>query len=301
MELSINIGGMRLKYGLEKAAELVSHAGFTACDYGMGDLEKPETRLYSEEYRDEARLIRQTVESYGLKITQTHAPFHFSAKQWDTPEKFDEIVIPRLAKAIEINSILGSKIMVVHPIHHMEYHGHEEEIFQRNMDFYRRLIPYCKEFDVKVAVENMWQHDKRRGCKSFDTCNTISEFIRYVDTLDSEYIIACLDVGHVVLPDTKEEPWDFIRALGHERLKSIHIHDNDYTKDAHWLPYMGIINWSEITRALGEINYDGDFTYEVNDAFYGNIPERILQQSVDFMGMIGRELVTQVEENRIIK
>ena len=173
MKLSINIGGMRLKYGLEKSAELISHAGFTACDFGMGDLEKPETRLYSDDYRNAAKDIRETIESYGLKITQTHAPFHFSATQWDTPEKFDEIVIPRLAKTIEINSILGSKITVVHPIHHMEYHGHEEEIFERNMYFYRRLIPYCKEFDVKVAVENMWQHDKRRGFNSFDTCNTI--------------------------------------------------------------------------------------------------------------------------------
>ena len=65
------------------------------------------------------------------------------------------------------------------------------------------------------------------------------------------------------------------------------------------VPYMGKLDWSEITKALGEINYDGDFTYEVNDAFYGNIPERILQQSVDFMGVIGKELVAQVEENRL--
>ena len=65
------------------------------------------------------------------------------------------------------------------------------------------------------------------------------------------------------------------------------------------VPYMGKLDWSEITKALGEINYDGDFTYEVNDAFYENIPERILQQSVDFMGVIGKELVAQVEENRL--
>ena len=299
MELSINIGGMRLKHGLEKAAELVSHAGFTAVDYGLGDLEKPETRMYSDDYRNAAEDVRKTVESYGLRITQTHAPFHFSAKTWDTPEKFDEIVIPRLAKAIEINAYLGSQIIVVHPIHHTEYHGHEEEMFERNMDFYRRLIPYAKEFGVKIAVENMWQHDKRRGYKSFDTCSTVKEFIRYIDTLDSEHIIACLDVGHVVLPETNEEPWDFIRALGHDRLKSLHIHDNDYTQDAHMLPYLGRLDWSEITKALGEIDYDGDFTYEVNDALHANVPERIRQQSVDFMGVIGKELVRQVEENRI--
>ena len=99
----------------------------------------------------------------------------------------------------------------------MVYKGHEEEIFQINMDFYRRLIPYCKEYGVKIAVENMWQRDKLRKCIVNDTCNTSAEFIRYVDNLDSEYVVACLDLGHVGLPLRDDEAQDMIRALGHDR------------------------------------------------------------------------------------
>ena len=47
----------------------------------------------------------------------------------------------------------------MHPLHHFVYLGHEEEIFNLNMDFHRSLIPYCKEYGNMVGVENMWGSD----------------------------------------------------------------------------------------------------------------------------------------------
>lgn len=298
MELSINIFRLAEKYGNTLAAQMSSKAGFSACDYALNTLEKEDNPFRSENYREVAENIRREIEEGGIVITQTHAPFRFSAKTWDTPSFFEEKVIPTIGRAIEITALLGATVAVVHPIHHPEYKGHEEDMFVRNMDFYRRLIPYAKEYGVKIAIENMWQLDKLRGCCSLDTCGTTHEFIRYIDTLDSEYIVACLDVGHVGLPNTNETVADFIYALGHDRLKALHIHDNDYKSDAHLLPYMGKLNWADITRALGEINYDGDFTYEVKNYLYANICDELAQVSVDFMGAVGKELVRQIEVNR---
>ncbi len=298
MELSINIGHLAAKLGPRRAAELSKAAGFTACDYGLGSLEKDDTPLSSEDYRAVATDIRKEIEAGGLKITQTHAPFHFTAKQWDTPEIFEEYVFPKFIRTLEITALFGAPIAVVHPLHHWEYRGHEEEIFRKNMEYYRRLIPYCKEFGVKVGVENMWQKDKLRGMNSFDTCGTIEEFLRYIDTLDSEYMVACLDVGHIGLPEQKDEAQDFVRALGHDRLHSLHIHDNDYKGDQHLLPYLGKLNWAEITKALGEIDYDGDFTYEVNAALYANAPEHFIPTAINYLGAVGKDLVRQIEENR---
>ncbi len=298
MELSNNISFLADKYGNRRAAEMCKIAGFTACDYSLGSLEKDDTPLSSDNYREVATDIRKEIEAGGLKITQTHAPFHFSGKQWDTPEIFEEYVFPKFIRTLEITALLGAPIAVVHPLHHWEYRGHEDEIFEKNMVYYRRLIPYCKEFGVKVGVENMWQKDRKRNMNSFDTCGTIPEFLRYIDTLDSEYMVACLDVGHVGLPEQLDEAQDFVRALGHDRLHSLHIHDNDYRGDQHQLPYLGKLNWAEITKALGEIDYDGDFTYEVNAAIPCNVPEHFIQTAVNYMGAVGLDLVRQVEENR---
>lgn len=293
MELSLNIRGISKKFGLDNVAKSAKVAGFTACDYFI-PLDEIDSPLHKEDYLTTVADIRRTIESAGLSCRQTHAPFRFPAKQWTEEGHFDLFI-----KTLEISAALGAKICVVHPLHHMEYLGHEEELFNMNMAYYRKLIPYCKEYGVKVGIENMWQKHRIRKTISFDTCSTINEFIRYVDTLDSEYMVACLDVGHVLLPDNPNTPADFIRALGHDRLKALHIHDNDYTNDTHLIPYQGKLDWNSITTALGEINYDGDFTYEVGELTY-SIPLELLDDAITYMGAVGKHLVKKVEESRNI-
>lgn len=292
MELSLNTRELFKKFGIDNTAQMAKAAGFTALDCFI-TLDEKDSPFLSANYKNAVADIRRTVENEGMKFNQTHAPFRFPAKQWDEDGHFDVFV-----KTLEISALLGAKICVVHPLHHMEYKGHEEEIFKLNMDYYGKLIPYCKEYGIKVGVENMWQRHRIRKNITFDTCSTIDEFVRYIDTLDSEYMVACLDVGHVVLPDNPHSPADFIRALGHDRLKALHIHDNDYTNDTHLLPYQGILDWDSITAALGEINYSGDFTYEVAMTHF-SVPDELVENAFNYAGTIGKYLTKRVEENRI--
>ena len=119
-----------------------------------------------------------------------------------------------------------------------------------------------------------------------------------MDTLDSEYMVACLDLGHVGLSFQYDEAQDLIRALGHDRLQALHVHDNNYREDQHYLPFQGKMNWAEITRALGEINYTGDFTYEVNKYFLESVPDSFVQTAANYMGDVGRYLIGEIERNR---
>ena len=52
--------------------------------------------------------------------------------------------------------------------------GVPEKLFGINMEFYRRLIPYCKEYNIRVAVENMWQYPRT---VSHSTCSKPEEFV----------------------------------------------------------------------------------------------------------------------------
>ena len=291
MDLSVNSAKLFADLGVSAAAKAAKTAGFSAFDYFIS-LDEKDSPLHGEDYRSVVSEIRRAAENEGMRFNQTHAPFRFPVKQWDEPGTFGLFV-----RSLEITALLGAKICVVHPLHHMEYRGHEEEIFSLNMDYYRKLIPCCREYGVRIGVENMWQKHRIRKTISFDTCSTIPEFIRYLDTLDSESVVACLDVGHVVLPDGPDSPADFIRALGHDRLKALHIHDNDYTRDAHLLPYQGKLDWESIAAALGEIDYTGDFTYEIGDVLF-SVPRELIGDALRYAGAVGRYLVGKVEENR---
>ena len=299
MNLTMNIAESEDRFGLEKALSIIKNAGFDSIDYGLGAMEKTNAVLNDPaRYRAEAQRIKALADAAGLPITQTHTPFSF--ENWKDPVVYEEFIIPAIKRSIEVSAILGAKVAVVHPLHHWTYKGHEEEIFERNMAFYGSLIPLCKEYGIKVGIENMFQRELLRGQISFDTCNQIPEFIRYVDTLDSEYMVACLDIGHVGLPARDDEAWDFIRALGHDRLQALHVHDNDYRVDKHALPYLGKIDWNEVTKALGEIDYQGDFTYEVNLTTFMSkfMNEEMVPTAMRYAHDVGRHLCSLVDKNR---
>ena len=299
MRLTLNIGGLVRLYGNERAAEMAAAAGFEAVDYDLTAMEKNTSDIWhSEGYAEEAKRIREIFEKAGVPIAQTHTPFRFT--RWADKEYYDSFILPTMKLSVEVSALLGANVAVVHPLHYMKYAGHEEEIFEMNMTYYRELIPVAEKFGIKVAVENMFQMDDFRGLIAHDTCSRIEEFIRYVDTLDHKNIIACLDVGHVGLPRPDgKEAWDFIRALGHDRLKSLHIHDNDYKNDQHLLPFYGRIDWDKVTEALGEIDYDGDFTYEVGTfPRLNRVGEEFAQTELNYMASVGKHLVAKIERSR---
>lgn len=132
----------------------------------------------------------------GAPFVQAHAPFHSSFPDAaQTESRFQDIV-----RSMRYAALLGVQTMVVHPVQHLTYadSGVPERLFEMNMDFCRRLIPYCEEFGMRIGVENMWHyHPWPKITRS--TCSAPEEMIRYVDTLNSPWITACLDTGHASL------------------------------------------------------------------------------------------------------
>ncbi len=299
MELSINVHNLFSRYDFETCAKLYRNAGFRCIDYSLEQMVKDDDIFNSSSWRDRAESIRHTCDELGLRINQTHAPFSF--KGWDDETRFREVILPRLHRAIEISGIFGAEVCVIHPLHHYVYRGHEQEIFERNMEFYRGLIPVCRENGVMTGIENMFQADALRHFRVHDTCSTPEEFVRYIDTLNSEYMVACLDVGHVSLPASDVCAADVVRALGHDRLKALHIHDNDFCSDQHQMPFIGKLDWAGITRALGEIDYSGVFTYEIKGTTVITAPDDFVPIGLEYMHRVGSYLVDRVDAARPAK
>ena len=279
-------------YGDAEAIRMLHEAGFSAYDFTMQKMlsKEPDEPLNADNYIEYAKGIRALADELGMVCNQAHAPFTTGKK--DQREIFDKIV-----RSMEVASILGAKIIVVHPIQHLPYEENVEELYQMNMEFYKSLIPYCEKFQIKVALENMWQMVNKSHRIVHSTCSRPEEFCRYLDDLNSKWFVACLDIGHIaILGESVERA---IYALGKKRLQALHVHDNNLCDDLHTLPYMRNINFDLTLKALQEIGYEGDFTFEA-DRFLRYLPEPLIPHGLKFMLETGRYMASQIE-NEVTK
>ncbi len=287
------------RFGWQRAIEIMAKGGYDAVDGNFCNYtnEGFQGGIWAKDvYVEQAKTIRKYLDDSGIVCNQIHTPFTFSTRVWD--DNFEDICFPLTVRSLEIAALLGADVCVAHPLHHFVYQGHEEEIFEKNVVFYKRLAKYAKELGVRIGVENMWQRDPKRNCICHDTCSQADEFVRYIDAINDPNVVACLDVGHVELIQRKDTTADVIRALGHNRLHALHVHDNDYRNDQHLMPFSGKMDWKSICQALGEIDYDGDLTYEVGGAFYGGVPDEFIVEATAYSAQIGRFLMSQIDANR---
>ena len=279
------------KLGIEKTVEILKNAGFDAIDYSFFAMANSNDVLNSDKYLFEVEKIKNASDKHGIGFNQAHAPF--ATRDW-TMDNIDEW-FPKVTRSMEIASMIGARNIVVHPIHNLDYAEFADTSRRYNMDFYRRLLPYCEKYNICVCLENMWQRDVKRGYITVDVCANAEEFASYIDELNSPYLRACLDLGHCGLSGFEAQ--DAIRTLGNERLVALHVHDNDYKSDTHTLPYSGNMNWDEITKALADINYKGDFTFEA-DHFLDNYDVEFLPEACAYMAKMGRFLISKIENSK---
>lgn len=289
MLLSTTIGCYLEKMSPSDTVDTLAKAGFDALDFGFfkGKFYSPDSDEAAPEFFTE---LRKYAESRGLVFNQAHAPYPSSRDSAEeTENRFGDIV-----RSMKSASLLGIKTIVVHPCQHLDYlkPGIPEQLFEMNMAFYKRLIPYCEEYGIKVALENMWRY--RDGSRKIDhsTLSHPDEFVRYLDELASPCFTACLDIGHAML--VCEDIPTFIRKLGADRLTALHVHDVDGMTDTHTAPFYGICPWDEITAVLSEIGYRGDFTYEATN-FIRKLPPELFLTASKHLASTGRYLMGRIE------
>ena len=277
------------KFGEEKAVEMMAQAGFDAIDYCFIPLGKKGNIVDTGDYIKYYQNLLETAKRNNVFFNQAHAVTGVDA---DDKETKINLLIQKNIKCIEISKFMGICTLVVHPVAIGGYIGREEIVFEDNMKYFKTLLPYAEKYGVKLACENMWCSDIKRGVTRGSTCSNPFEHVRYVDEMDSDMFVACLDVGHSSLAG--REAQDCIRVLG-DRLQALHIHDNDYKDDMHTLPGLSEMNWDEITKALADIDYKGDFTLETDHFFDSLDTVKEVQTGLELSALIGRKLISKIE------
>lgn len=275
------------RFGDETAVRILCESGFDGIDFSMFRMRDDDNDvLNSDGFKTHINEVKKIADFYGVTFEQSHAPFP-PAK--DGNREYNEQMFEKTKRALEIAGILDAKICVVHPVYF------KENKFEQNMELYRKLEPYAADYGVKISLENMWAWDNVENKIVPNVCSVAEEFNRYVDALDPAHFTACLDLGHCGL--VGENAGTMIRQMG-KRLGCLHIHDNDHIHDSHKLPYTMNMDWEDILKALGEIDYQGHFTYEA-DNFLNGFPNDLLPACERFMHDVGRAIMKKIEKYRV--
>lgn len=290
MRLSTTTYFLSQRFSFKDSIKLIKESGFDAYDMSLTCMHNNPNRCVfcEDDYLEIAKELRRYADEIGIVCNQAHAPFEWRLFDAEREKRLDEMVL----RSIEIASILGAPIIVIHPKQYMVYSDHAEELFDINVQYYKKLIPYAQKYNIKIAIENMYQCNNGAHTPTDSTCSRAWEFCKYLDAINSEWIVGCLDIGHASLMAT-DIP-EFIRKLGNKRLKALHVHDTDFVGDLHTLPFMHNIDYIAVAKALGEIGYDGDFTFEA-DEFYRGKPVALYKATARYMCEVGRFLISEIK------
>jgi sugar phosphate isomerase/epimerase len=265
------------------AVKMICEAGFDAIDYSMFAMQDDDNILNTPAYKEHVLELKKLAESYGKHFNQAHAPFP-TIRVGD--DKYNETILPKIKRAIEIAGLLEVENIVVHPVFF------EENKKEKNIEMYLSLLEDAKAAGVKIALENMFgKKNPETGRQTPNVCSLGEEFADFYDALPSEYFSCCVDIGHCAL--VGDTPENILRIMG-DRVACLHVHDNDTYDDWHFPPFTLDLNWTEIAKALADINYQGYITLEA-DNILADIPTDLYPAMLNYMYQAAKKVGDMVD------
>ena len=303
MKISTSIYGVLKRYDLLTSCKVLAAAGFEAIDYSVtqntvqweeGFFRDPKCPEFAEYFRN----IGKTVRDGGVEMYQCHAPY---ARPFISDPEYYAQLQKQIIRSIYAAGYMGCPNIVAHPVLHIDFcDGKNKELArQTTLDYFSAMVPALKGTGVTMCIENLFCYieDEDRWTDNF--CSSAEDLCDVIDTLNQmhgPHFAACLDTGHAVV--TKQDPAEMLGILGN-RIKVLHVQDNQGEQDDHLIPTEGIIDWKKFATALGEIDYQGTFNFEVSEPFClltkDTFSRTAFLNACDFLYSIGRSLADIAE------
>ena len=260
--------------------KMCKKVGFDAVDINLCDVTRHYYRLADPDWREWIAEVKETSEKLNIPITQSHTPFYNCLDpNFAQRDEYDKMI----RRSIIASGMLDVPWIVMHPGTLPEENGEGRKSKKGNYEYFMPLLELADKCNTGIAIENMsgmHENGQRVYCSSFE------QLIDLVDSLPVDNAGICWDFGHAHLE--KVNQIEALHAMG-SRLKATHVADNSGQRDDHIMPFAGHVNWYEIMPALTEIDYQGDFTYEIHSAT-SKLPDELLEDLGCYCVKIGRYL-----------
>lgn len=271
-------------YSSEDAIREIGKAGFEAVDLDLAFNKLSHDPMLEDDWKDWVERQIQAAAEYNMPITQGHAHF-YPKTHWELLS--EEEIMRReniIKRDIEAAAMCGIKWLVIHPGSCWNGDDYSRKLsMEKNVEHCKRLGEVAARYGVGIAIENLTIHTPPCFCASAD------DLMELLDRLGDDKVFGiCWDTGHGLLTGTDQPA--AIRQIG-KRLKALHINDNGGKWDEHILPFQGRIEWKPIMKALGEIGFENDITFEVLNYSRG-FDENLHPAAIRFAKEVGDYLIS---------
>jgi sugar phosphate isomerase/epimerase len=233
------------------------------------------------DYRDRAQIneLGHWFRDSELKLHSVHAPmYNDEAGRRSGPQAVIDItertkarriaMVDEIKRAIEIADVIPFKYV----IQHIGVQGAEYDEWRLESAFssLEELKVFAAQREVEVLLENT--------PNELSTAERLQRFLSETH-LDLNY---CFDIGHAHLEPTGVAE-EF--ALMKDGIRSLHLHDNDGTKDAHLIPGKGSIDWKAAMKLLRSLA-DAPLLLELSDEQDMPHPIEEARRAADYLSEI---------------
>lgn len=286
--VSLSLFPFQGAYGDMEALKIASEIGVEAVDFALTSKKRFDVRsagsVYSGSDEELTRYfegIKKRADELGITICMTHGKLEGFK---DIPEE-DEILVENIRRDLLATKILGAPVCVIHGVTTI-FMGPDcppQRMRDLNFELFTRILPYAREYGVKIATETFGNASKYGVCDFF---GNVDEFIKTFHRICAvedfrSYFTVCMDTGHSNTASRynhNPSPGDVIRMLGGD-ISVLHLHDNDTLTDQHKIPMTGTIDWEDLFDALDEVGYDGYYNMELSLKWFG---EDLMKESAAF-------------------
>jgi len=276
---------------LLRAMHLCAEAGFLDLDLHFGAEGRDGFPLAQDGWEAFIDEIGEEAARLGIRFRQAHA-FHYRTRESTAPLPDRAWYEERILRSLIAAQKLGVAWLVQHPSDFDQAPDYDfEKTRAYNLAYWAPFVAEAERRRVGIAFENLYEsgHHQRY-------CSTAWELTDLIDSFASEYVGACWDTGHAAVAGQDQDA--SIRALG-SRLKAMHIHDNHLRPkdDEHLPPYAGALDWDVILRAVADVGYRGNFSFEVKQPMRRLPPDMTLPM-LRYLHQLGKYMTDRLEAFR---
>ena len=291
---------------------LLRDAGFSCADFSLNSY-LTNTSLYQLEKNDFFDRTDTELEYYfashkagaataGVTIHQMHMPYPaYVPNGGNDLNNYLQNTVAR--KSMNICAFFGCPYIVVHGFKLARNLGSEEAEWARTENFLDSLAPLAKERHITICIENLY--NSSGGHLVEGPCCDAKKAAERIDRFNARHhgdlLGFCFDTGHANLTGIDFE--SFLTTLG-DRLKVLHIHDNDGVCDLHQIPYTftktrentSSTDWTGFLNGLKRIHFDRVLSFETAPVLSA-FPEEMKMQALGFIADIGKYFAASITGN----
>lgn len=280
---------------------LIRQAGFDCVDFSL-DQYLPSKELYKlkktaffdQTISELERFFtphKDSARELGISVNQMHMPYPLFV--WKGGELNEYLAKTVASKSLAVCAFLECPNIVVHGFKLTPYLGSDDNEWEHTAHFLDTIAPVAKELGITVCLENVYNSIKGRITEGpcTNALRTAERIDRLNERIGSEIFGFCFDTGHANLLGIDFEA--FLCQMGN-RVKVLHIHDNDGVFDLHQLPFTftrtrenpSITDWDGFIRGLKRIKYQGALCFETSPVMR-SFPKPIWPDALNLIAKIG--------------